>query len=75
MKPNEIRAMFELRDEDLTGVATAIGVSPSRLSDTINYKRLNKRVREKLAVHLNLPVNRLFDQPLVTDRSAEVLQT
>jgi antitoxin component HigA of HigAB toxin-antitoxin module len=64
MKSNEIRALVELRGEDLTQVATVIGVSLSRVSDTINYKRRNKTIRLKLARHFNLPVERLFDQPL-----------
>lgn len=66
MKPNEIRAMIELRGEELNDVATAIDVSPSRLSDTINYRRLNENVRLRLARHLNLPVEFVFDQPLAS---------
>lgn len=66
MKTSEIKAMIDLRDEDVETIATVIGEKANRVSDTINYRRINERVRAKLAQHLNLPVEKLFDQPLAT---------
>jgi hypothetical protein len=66
MNAREIKAMIELRDEDIETIAALIGEKANRISDTINYKRLNERIRMKLAQHLNLPVEKLFDQPLAT---------
>ena len=74
MNTREIRAIFELRDEDIETVAATIGERPNRVSDTINYKRLNERIREKLARHLNLPVEKLFDQPLANQGAGQPVQ-
>lgn len=75
MNTREIKAMIDLRDEDVETVARVIGEKANRVSDTINYRRLNERVRVKLAQHLNLPVEKLFDQPLEASVRGRSVQT
>lgn len=63
MTTKEIELMIRLREEDIESIAAAVNEKPNRVSETINYSRLNRRIRDKLAVHFNLPVERLFDRP------------
>lgn len=64
MKTSEMEAMMKLREEEVEDVAAAISVAPNRLSETINYSRLNESIRLKLAEYWNMPVEKLFDQPV-----------
>src|SRR5438105_3694029 len=63
MTTREIEAMLVLRGEDVEALADAINEKANRISETINYSRINRRIREKLAQYFNMPVERLFDQP------------
>jgi hypothetical protein len=74
MNTREIKAMIALRGEDIETVGALIDERPNRISDTINYKRINTRIRDKLARHLNLPVEILFDQPLAAPKGRQLLQ-
>ena len=61
MTEREINVLLVLRDKTVQGIALAIKEDVSAVSRTISYERVNKRIREKIARHLGMPVEELFD--------------
>lgn len=67
MTTREINALLTLRGETVKDAANAIGEDADMLSATINYLRVNKRIREKFAAHIGMVVEKVFGdegQPL-----------
>jgi hypothetical protein len=51
-----------MRLESIDAVARAMEEQPNRLSDTINRKRRNQRIRRKLSEHLNISYEILWGE-------------
>lgn len=56
----QIRALIALREEKIEEIATSVQVDPKRISETIDRRRRNERIRQKLCTHLNLSYERLW---------------
>lgn len=61
MRPNEIKARILLKGYSIEAAALAIGEPRPAVSATINYLRLNERVRRKLqrkfGIRFDAPAN------------------
>jgi hypothetical protein len=57
----EINVLLAVRRKSISGIAAAIKEERAAVSQTINYLRENRRIRKKVAAHLGMPVDELFD--------------
>ncbi|MCP9496682.1 MAG: hypothetical protein MSG64_19775 [Pyrinomonadaceae bacterium MAG19_C2-C3] len=73
MTTREINALLALRGISVQQIAADINEDRSVVSATLNYLRLNLRVREKIAVRIGVPVAELFDQALQQSAQAEAV--
>lgn len=70
MTTTEINVLITLRRKSITKIARAINEERVAVSQTINYQRENPRIRQKVADHLGMPVNELFDPMPVREMAA-----
>lgn len=61
MTTTEINALLALRRKSIVKIARAIDENRVSVSYTINYQRENPHIRQKIADHLGMPVDELFD--------------